>query len=143
MPFVLYPIEIAYAMFSDIGITRFNKRPKRGDYDVDIIKMNHGIIVCMDVGTDLFAIAVRHSGEVIITVEIMVAEADNDLLIMFGRPIPKRITGISVLSRFRSVEIGRVASYKQDISGHFQRMLFQPSPILWEFQMKVGNILYS
>ena len=105
--------------------------------------MNHCVIVCVDVGTDFFAIAIQHSGKVIVTIEIVVAEAVEDLPIVFRGPIPEGITRISVLSRLRRVKISCIASDKQNISGHFLGMLFQPSPILWEFQMRVGNILYS
>ena len=103
--------------------------------------MHDIIVIGAHIVSDLFPVAVRHRGKVIMAVEVVVSEADDYLLVMRARPIPKIVFGIRVGVGIRQVEICRVAGDKQNVTRHLQRMFSNPLPILRELQMQVADIL--
>ena len=102
----------------------------------------HDIIVIGEhIVSDLFSVAVRHRGKVVMAVEVVVAETYNHLLVMVTCPIPKIILGIRVGVGIWQVEICGVACDKQNVTSHLQRMISDPLPILRELKMQVADIL--
>ncbi len=64
--------EIGDTMLCDIGILQSDIGPKGGDYDVDALNMDNGIIVIVDIGTNLTNESIMHRGKIIELVEFMI-----------------------------------------------------------------------
>ena len=64
--------EIGDTMLCDIGILQGDIGPKGRDYDVDLLNMDYGIIVIVDIGANLANESVVQRGKIIELVEFMV-----------------------------------------------------------------------
>ena len=64
--------EVGDTMLCDIGILQGDISPKGRDYDVDLLNMDYGIIVVVDIGANLANEPVVHGGKFIELVELMV-----------------------------------------------------------------------
>ena len=64
--------EVGDTMLCDIGLLQGDISPKCRDNDVDVLNMDNGIIVIMDIGANLAYEPVVHGGKIIELVEFMV-----------------------------------------------------------------------
>ena len=64
--------EVGDTMLCDIGILQGDVGPKCRDNDVDVLNMDYGIIVIVDIGANLANESVVHGGKIIELVEFMV-----------------------------------------------------------------------
>ena len=92
---------------------------------------------------NLFAVAIRYRGQVIISVKVVIAQTHYNLAVMLTRPIPKFIFRIGVAFRVWQIKICSIASDKQNITSYLQWMFCNPLTILSELQMEVADILDS
>ena len=65
--------EVGDTMLCGIGILQGDIGPKCRDNDVDVLNMDNGIIVIVDVGANLAYESVVHGGQIIELVELVIA----------------------------------------------------------------------
>ena len=123
--------EVGDTILCDIGILQGDISPKGRDYDVDLLNMDYGIIVIVDIGANLANESVVHGGKVIKLVELVITQCYNDLLVILGCPIPERMRLVVVVAEIANV----TCQYKDvatDIHGAF---LLEDSPVIGKLQM--------
>ena len=75
-------IEIAHPLLCQINIVRLDIRPKSGNNDVNLSQVHHTIVIGVDVRANLLAITILHGGKIVIAIKVVIAKANNHLLIM-------------------------------------------------------------
>ena len=94
--------------------------------------MNNSIIIAVNIGAYFKTKAIVKLGNVIVFVELMVAHAGYDLLIVLRSPVPERMLGIVLVS-----QVANVSSQNENISCYLQGILLQESPVVCKLQVEV------
>ena len=95
--------EVAYDLFCIICLLQWNFRPQCCYEEVDVSNVNNIIIIAVNIGTYFKTIAIVKLGNVIVFVELMVAHAGYDLLIVLRSPVPEGMFGIVLVSQVANV----------------------------------------
>ena len=106
-------VEVGHASLGDEGVVHVNMRPQGGNDEVDILNCDDLVIVVVDVGADFAHQSVLHRLQVIVFIKLVVAQGDQHLLEVFGRPVPKRVHAVHVVS-----QVSRVTCQDQNIALH-------------------------
>lgn len=124
--------EVAYDLFCIICFLQWNFRPQCCYEEVDVSNVNNCIIIAVNIGTYFKTIAIVKLGNVIVFVELMVAHAGYDLLIVLRSPVPEGMFGIVLVS-----QVANVSSQNENISCYLQGILLQESPVVCKLQVEV------
>ena len=100
--------------------------------EVDVSNVNNIIIIAVNIGTYFKTIAIVKLGNVIVFVELMVAHAGYNLLIVLRSPVPEGMLGIVLVS-----QVANVSSQNENISCYLQGILLQESPVVGKLQVEV------
>ena len=104
-------VEVSHASFGDEGVVQVDMGPQ-GRYDeVHILDRDDLVIVVVDVGADFANQSFLHRLQVVVFIKLVVAQSDQHLLEAFGRPVPKRVHTVHVVS-----QVPRVTGQDQDIA---------------------------
>ena len=106
-------VKVGHASLGDEGVVHVDMRPQGGNDEVNILDRDDFVIVVMDVGADFAHQPVLHRLQVIVLIKLVVAQNDQHLLEVFGRPVPKRVHAVHVVS-----QVTRVTGQDQDIAFH-------------------------
>ena len=106
-------VKVGHASLGDEGVVHVNMRPQGGYDEVHILDRDDLVIVVVDVGADFAHQSVLHRLQVVVFIKLVVAQCDQHLLEVFGRPVPKRVHAVHVVS-----QISCVAGQEQDIALH-------------------------
>ena len=106
-------VEVGHASLGDEGIVLVDMRPQGGYDEVYILDPDDLVIVVMDVGADFAHQSVLHRLQVVVFIKLVVAQCDQHLLEVLGRPVPKRMYAVHVVS-----QVTRVAGQNQDVALH-------------------------
>ena len=106
-------VEVGHASLGDEGVVRVDMGPQGGNDEVHILDCYDLVIVVVDVGADFAHQSVVHRLQVVVFIKLVVAQCDQHLLEVFGRPVPKRVHAVHVVS-----QISCVAGQEQDIALH-------------------------
>lgn len=106
-------VEVGYASLGDEGVVHVDMRPQGGYDEVHILDRDDLVIVVVDVGADFANQSFLHRLQVVVLIKLVVAQSDQHLLEVFGRPVPKRVYAVHVVS-----QVPRVTGQDQDIALH-------------------------
>lgn len=106
-------VKVGHASFGDEGVIQVDMRPQGGNDEVHILDRDNLVIVVVDVGADFAYQSVLHRLQVVVLIKLVVAQGDQHLLEVFGRPVPERVHAVHVVS-----QVARVAGQDQDIALH-------------------------
>lgn len=106
-------VKVGHASFGDEGVIQVDMRPQSGNDEVHILDRDNLVIVVVDVGADFAHQSVLHRLQVVVFIKLVVAQGDQHLLEVFGRPVPERVHAVHVVSK-----VTRVAGQDQDIALH-------------------------
>ena len=95
--------EVAYDLFCIICLLQWNFRPQCCYEEVDVSYVYNSIVIAVNIGTYFKEIAVGQCRHIIIFVELMVAHAGYDLLIVLRSPVPEGMLGIVLVSQVADV----------------------------------------
>lgn len=104
-------IKVGHASLGDEGVVQVDMRPQGGYDEVHVLDRYDLVIVVMDVGADFAHQSVLHRLQVVVFIKLVVAQSDQHLLEAFGRPVPKRVHAVHVVS-----QVTRIAGQDQDIT---------------------------
>lgn len=106
-------VEVGHASLGDEGVVHVNMRPQGGYDEVHILDRDDLVIVVMDVGADFANQSVLHRLQVVVLIKLVVAQCDQHLLEVLGRPVPERVHAVHVVP-----QVPRVTSQDQNIALH-------------------------
>ena len=106
-------VEVGHASLGYEGIIHVNMRPQGGNNEVHVLDRDDLVIVVVDVGADFAHQSVLHGLQVVVFIKLVVAQSDQHLLEVFGRPVPERMHAVHVVS-----QVTRVPSQDQDVTLH-------------------------
>lgn len=109
-------VEVGNASLGDEGVVHVDMRPQGGNNEVHVLDRYDLVIVVVDIGADFADQSVLHRLQVIVLIKLVVAQSDQHLLEVFGRPVPKRVHAVHVVS-----QVPRVTRQNQDIALHVHR----------------------
>ena len=104
-------VKVGHASLGDEGVVHVNMRPQGGYDEVHILDRDDLVIVVMDVGADFANQSVLHRLQVVVLIKLVVAQCDQHLLEVLGRPVPERVHVVHVVS-----QVPRVTRQDQDIA---------------------------
>ena len=87
--------------------------PQGGYDEVHILDRDDLVIVVMDIGADFAHQSVLHCLQVVVLIKLVVAQSNQHLFEVLGRPVPERVHAVHVVS-----QVTRVTSQDQNISLH-------------------------
>ena len=106
-------VKVGHASLGDESVIQVDMRPQ-GRYDeVHISDRDDLVIVVVNVGADFAHQSVQHRLQVVVFIKLVVAQCDQHLLEVFGRPVPERVHAVHVVP-----QVTRVTSQDQDIALH-------------------------
>ena len=131
-------VEVGHASLGDEGVVHVDMGPQ-GRYDeVHVLDRDDLVIVVVDVGADFAYQSVQHRLQVVVLIKLVVAQSDQHLLEVFGRPVPERVHAVHVVS-----QVSRVTSQDQDIALHVHGAVVPKiPPVLAELQVQIRCELY-
>ena len=94
--------------------------------------MYNSIVIAVNIGTYFKTKAIVKLGNVIVFIELMVAQAGYDLLLVLSSPVPEGMLGIVLVS-----QVADVSSQNENISCYLQGILLQESPVVGKLQVEV------
>ncbi len=109
-------VKVGYASLGDEGVVHVDMCPQGGNDEVHILDRDDFVIVVVDVGADFAHQSVLHRLQVVVLIKLVVAQSDQHLLEVFGRPVPERVHAVHVVS-----QVTRVTGQDQDIALHVHR----------------------
>lgn len=104
-------VKVGHASLGDEGVIQVDMRPQGGYDEVHVPDRDDLVIVVVDVGADFAHQSVLHRLQVVVFIKLVVAQRDQHLLKAFGRPVPKRVHAVHVVS-----QVTRIAGQDQDIT---------------------------
>ena len=110
-------VEVVHASLGDEGVVKIDMRPQGGNDEVHVLdRDNLVIVVVVDVRADFTHQSVLHRLQVVVFIKLVVAQCDQHLLEVLGRPVPERVHVVHVVS-----QVPRVTRQDQDIALHVHR----------------------
>ena len=109
-------VEVGHASLGDEGVVHVDMRPQGGNDEVHVLDRYDLVIVVVDVGADFAHQSVLHRLQVVVFIKLVVAQCDQHLLEVLGRPVPERVHVVHVVS-----QVPRVTRQDQDIALHVHR----------------------
>ena len=106
-------VEVGHASLGDEGVVLVDMRPHGGNDEVHVLNRYDLVIVVVDVGADFSHLSVLHCLQVVVLIKLVVAQSDQHLIEVFGRPVPERMHTVHVVP-----QITRVTGQDQDIALH-------------------------
>ena len=106
-------VEVGHASLGDEGVVHVDMRPQSGNDEVHILDCNDFVIVVMDVGADFAHQSVLHRLQVVVFIKLVVAQSNQHLLEVLGRPVPERVHAVHVVP-----QVPCVTGQDQDIALH-------------------------
>ena len=131
-------VKVGHAPLGDEGVVHVDMSPQ-GRYDeVHVLDRNDFVIVVVDVGADFDRQSVLHRLQVIVFIKLVVAQCDQHLLEVFGRPVPEWMHAVHVVT-----QVPRVTRQDQDIALHVHGAIVpQIPPVVAELQVQIRCELY-
>ena len=90
-------VKVGHASLDDEGVVLVDMRPKGGYDEVHIHDRHDLVIVVMDVGADFAHQSVLHRLQVVVLIKLVIAQSDQHLLEVLGRPVPERMHAVHVV----------------------------------------------
>ena len=106
-------VKVGHASLGDEGVVHVDMGPQGGYDEVHVLDRYDFVIVVVEVGADFANMPVLHRLQVVVLIKLVVAQCDQHLLEVLGRPVPERVHAVHVVS-----QVTRVASQDQDIALH-------------------------
>ena len=106
-------VKVGHTSLGDEGIVQVDVGPQGGNDEVHVPDRDDLVIVVVDVGADFAHQSVLHRLQVVVLIKLVVAQCNQHLLEVFGRPVPERVHAVHIVS-----QVTRVASQDQDIALH-------------------------
>jgi len=106
-------VKVGHASLGDEGVIQVDMRPQGGYDEVHILDRDDLVIVVMDVGADFANQSVLHRLQVVVFIKLVIAQRDQHLLEVLGRPVPERMHAVHIVS-----QVTRVTGQDQDIALH-------------------------
>ena len=106
-------VKVGHTSLGDEGIVQVDVGPQGGNDEVHVSDRDDLVIVVVDVGADFAHQSVLHRLQVVVLIKLVVAQCNQHLLEVFGRPVPERVHAVHIVS-----QVTRVASQDQDIALH-------------------------
>lgn len=124
-------VEVGHAPLGDEGVVQVDMGPQGGNDEVHILDRDDLVIVVVDVGPDFAHQSILHRLQVVVFIKLVVAQSDQHLLEVLGRPVPERVHTVHVVA-----QITRVTSQDQDIALHVHGAVVpQVPPVVAELQV--------
>lgn len=131
-------VKVGHASLGDEGVVHVDMRPQGGNDEVHVLDRDDLVIVVVDVGADFAHQSVVHRLQVVVFIKLVVAQRDQHLLEVLGRPVPERMHAVHIVS-----QVTRVASQDQDIALHVHGTVVpQVAPVVAELQVQIRCKLY-
>lgn len=106
-------VKVGHASLGDESVVQVDMGPQGGYDEVHIPDRDDLVIVVVDVGPDFAHQSVLHRLQVVVFIKLVVAQSDQYLLEVIGRPVPKRVHAVHVVS-----QVTRVTGQDQDVAFH-------------------------
>ena len=106
-------VKVGHASLGDEGVVHVDMRPHGGNDEVHVLDRYDLVIVVVDVGADFAYQSVRHRLQVVVFIKLVVAQRDQHLFEVLGRPVPERMHAVHVIS-----QVTRVTGQDQDVALH-------------------------
>lgn len=106
-------VKVGHASLGDESVVRIDIGPQGGYDEVHVLDRYDLVIVVVDVGPDFAHQSILHRLQVVVFIKLVIAQCDQHLLEVLGRPVPKRVHAVHVIS-----QVTRVPSQDQDIALH-------------------------
>ena len=106
-------VKVGHAPLGDEGVVQVDMRPQSGNDEVHVLDRDDLVIVIMDVGADFAHQSVVHRLQVVVFIKLVVAQRDQHLLVVLGRPVPERMHTVHVVA-----QVARVTGQDHDIALH-------------------------
>ena len=106
-------VEVGHASLGDESVVKVDMCPQGGNDEVHVLDRDDLVIVVVDVGADFSHLSVLHCLQVVVLIKLVVAQSDQHLIEVFGRPAPERMHTVHVVP-----QITRVTGQDQDIALH-------------------------
>ena len=124
-------VKVGHAPLGDEGVVQVDMRPQGGNDEVHVLDGDDLVIVVMDVGAYFAHQSVLHRLQVVVFIKLVVAQRDQHLLEVLGRPVLERMHAVHIVS-----QVTRVASQDQDIALHVHGAIVpQVPPVVAELQV--------
>lgn len=104
-------VKVGHASLGDEGVVQVDMGPQGGNDEVHILDRYDLVIVVVDVGPDFAHQSVLHRLQVVVFIKLVVAQCDQHLLEVLGRPVPERMHAVHVVP-----QVTRIAGQDQDIT---------------------------
>ena len=131
-------VKVGHASLGDEGVIQVDMRPQGGNDEVHVLDRDDLVIVVVDVGTDFAHQPFLHRLQVVVFIKLVVAQSDQYLLEVLGRPVPERVHVVHVVP-----QVPCVTGQDQDIALHVHgAIVSQVPPVVAELQVQIGCKLY-
>ena len=131
-------VKVGHALLGNEGVVLVDMGPQGGNDEVHILDRYDLVIIVVDIGTDFAHQSVLHRLQVVVFIKLVVAQRDQHLLEVLGRPVPKRVHAVHVVS-----QVTRITSQDQDIALHVHGAVVpEIPPVLAELQVQIRCELY-
>lgn len=106
-------VKVGHASLGDEGVVHIDMRPQGGNDEIYVLNRHDLVIVVMDVWADCAHQSVLHRLQVIVLIKLVVAQCDQHLPEVLGRPVPEWVHAVHIVS-----QVTRVTGQDQDIALH-------------------------
>ena len=125
--------EVRYYRLCPISILKGYMRPQgRGHQFYILSQCDNRIITTSDIPADFKHPPVIKFVQIEHLIELVIAGNNDNFFIVFGGPVPERMSGIVFVTN-----ITDVAGKDKNIADHIQRIMFQITAVLRKLQMQI------